>query len=73
MHLEIHRNKLQRIYGRHDLHFITFSCHRRMPLLGRPVTRDLFEGILGEEIERFRCGLAGYVVMPRDFAGEKQI
>ena len=25
---------LKRYYGRNDLHFLTFSCYRRLPLLG---------------------------------------
>src|SRR5690242_16390708 len=27
------KNKLKRYYGRKDLHFITFSCYQRKPLL----------------------------------------
>ncbi len=36
------RNPLQRHYGRGDLHFITFSCYRRRPYLGRARARDRF-------------------------------
>jgi hypothetical protein len=28
------RNKLRRYYGRGELHFLTFSCYRLLPLLG---------------------------------------
>ena len=46
------------------LHFITFSCFRRMNLLDSPVARDTFE----RELERVRrwygCFVTGYVVMP---------
>ncbi len=44
--------------------FLTFSCHRREQLLGRPEWRDLFAGSLARA--RDRCGfeLVGWVVMP---------
>src|ERR1700722_8795979 len=46
------------------LHFITFSCYRRMKLLDSPAARDTFE----RELERVRrwygCFVTGYVVMP---------
>lgn len=46
------------------LHFITFSCHERRPLLDSPGAREIFE----QELERVRgwygCPIAGYVVMP---------
>ena len=46
------------------LHFITFSCYRRMKLLGVAQAREIFE----EELERVRrwygCFITGYVVMP---------
>jgi len=55
---------LKRYQHTHDLHFITFSCYRRQPLLGSPRTRNLFETAL----ERTRLGyqffVTGYVVMP---------
>jgi hypothetical protein len=36
------RNPLRRLYGRGDLHFITFSCYRRRPFLGTPRARHRF-------------------------------
>jgi putative transposase len=46
------------------LHFITFSCYRRMKLLDFVPARDRFE----QELERVRrwygCFVTGYVVMP---------
>ena len=36
------RNSLRRYYGRGDLHFVTFSCYRRSPLLGAGRARDHF-------------------------------
>ena len=32
---------LKRYYGTGALHFITWSCYRRRPLLGNPARRDL--------------------------------
>jgi putative transposase len=55
---------LKRYQQTHDLHFVTFSCYRREPLLASAPARDLFERAL----ERSRLGygfyVIGYVVMP---------
>ena len=58
------RNSLRRYYGRGDLHFITFSCYRRRPLLGTAQARDRFVKILDEVRCRHAFRLIGYVVMP---------
>ena len=58
------RNRLQRLYGRGDLHFITFSCYRRRPLLGTPRARYQFVKILDQVRSRHHMQLIGYVVMP---------
>jgi REP-associated tyrosine transposase len=55
---------LKRRYGRGDLHFLTFSCYRRLPLLGSAPARNLFLQTLGEIRERYQFRLVGYVVMP---------
>jgi hypothetical protein len=56
--------KPKRYQHQHCLHFITFSCYRRMPLLDRAAARETFE----RELERVRrwygCYISGYVVMP---------
>ena len=57
-------NKLIRIYGRGHLHFITFSCYRRLPLLRSVRARNAFVQILGEVRDRYGFSLVGYVVMP---------
>ena len=57
-------NKLIRIYGRGHLHFVTFSCYRRMPLLRSVRARNVFVQILGEVRDRYGFSLVGYVVMP---------
>jgi len=56
--------KLKRYYGRGDLHFITFSCYRRLALLGTVRARNTFVRALREVRAKYRCALAGYVVMP---------
>jgi len=58
------RNPLRRHYGRGDLHFITFSCYRRLPLLGTARARNRFVRILEEVRLRHAFKLIGYVVMP---------
>ncbi len=55
---------LKRYYGRGHLHFMTFSCYRRLPLLGSVGARKLFVQALREIRERYGFRLVGYVVMP---------
>jgi len=53
-----------RYQDQHCLHFITFSCYHRMPLLDSLAAKETFEA----ELERVRawygCYITGYVVMP---------
>jgi len=58
------KNKLKRYNGRRDLHFITFSCYERRPLLGPVRAKNLFVKILGEVRERHGFKLVGFVLMP---------
>ncbi|MFY9805126.1 MAG: transposase [Candidatus Acidiferrales bacterium] len=58
------RNKLERRYGRQQLHFITCSCHGRRPLLRTARRRDVFLKVLDEVRTRYQFWLIGYVVMP---------
>jgi putative transposase len=55
---------LKRYYGRGDLHFLTFSCYRRLPLLGTMRARNVFVDALRKMRQRYRFLLVGYVVMP---------
>jgi putative transposase len=55
---------LKRYYGRGHQHFITFSCYRRLPLLGRARARNLFVKVLGEVRAQYEFALLGFVVMP---------
>ena len=56
--------QLKRIYGFGHLHFLTFSCYHRLPLLGSAQARNLFVQVLGKVREEYGFKLAGYVVMP---------
>jgi putative transposase len=55
---------LIRHYGRGHLHFITFTCYRRLPLLRSVRARNAFVQILGQVRDRYSFRLVGYVVMP---------
>jgi REP element-mobilizing transposase RayT len=57
-------HKLQRIYEPTHLHFITFSCYRRLPLLRRARRRDAMLRVVEEVRERYRFPIVGYVLMP---------
>jgi putative transposase len=57
-------HKLIRHYRRGYLHFITFTCYRRLPLLLSIRARNAFVQILGETRDRYGFSLVGYVVMP---------
>ncbi len=58
---------LERFYGSGDLHFITTSCYRRLPLLGTPWRRDLFLQVLEQVRQRYQFVIVAYVVMPEHF------
>ena len=51
-------------YGKGHLHFITFSCYRRLPLLKTARARDIFVKELGKVRDEVEFRLLGYVVMP---------
>jgi len=56
--------KLKRYYGRNDLHFMTFSCYRRLPFLLKATARALLVRELARVRREFHFLLVGYVVMP---------
>ena len=58
------RHNLHRYYGAGHLHFITWSCYRRQPLLGTARRRDLFLKVFEEVRRRYAFVVIGYVVMP---------
>src|SRR5947199_10583146 len=49
---------LKRFQQARCVHFLTFSCYRRAPLLGTPRSRDIFE----QTLERTRHWYCFYVV-----------
>jgi putative transposase len=55
---------LRRYYETGGLHFITWSCREREPLLGKSGRRDLLLKVLEQMRNRYRFGVVGYVVMP---------
>ena len=55
---------LQRIQQAKRLHFITFSCHHRDPLLADPHACDVFEQTLERVRQWYGFFVCGYVIMP---------
>jgi len=55
---------LHRSYGGDHLHFITWSCYRRLPFLSSARSRDRLLAILEQTRGRYRFVVVGYVVMP---------
>src|SRR6266571_6456648 len=56
--------RLRRYYGKGHLHFVTFSCYRRLPLLKTVRARDILVKELGKVRDETGFRLLGYVVMP---------
>src|SRR5439155_6059626 len=55
---------LKRFQQTRNLHFITFSCYHRAPLLGTPEARRVFEQTLEKVRQWYALYVTGYVVMP---------
>lgn len=55
---------LKRYQQSGDFHFVTFSCHRRRPLLASPEARSVFEQTLEQVRRAYGLIVCGYVVMP---------
>lgn len=55
---------LHRFQNTGQLHFLTFSCYHRLPYLGDPRNRDLFEEALSRIRGRYSWAILGYFVMP---------
>jgi REP element-mobilizing transposase RayT len=53
-----------RYQNQHCLHFITFSCYHRMPLLDSSTAKEAFERTLERVRVWYACYITGYVVMP---------
>jgi putative transposase len=55
---------LKRYYGSGHLHYITFSCFQRRPVLGSARRRDLCLEMLEQTRRSYRFVVVAYVVMP---------
>jgi putative transposase len=55
---------LKRYYGKGELHFVTFSCYRRLPFLGSRDAKNQFVEELARVRREYGFRLIGYVVMP---------
>lgn len=57
-------DKLERFQHSGGFHFLTFSCHARLPYLASAAASDLFEHTLEAMRRRYVFHVFGYVVMP---------
>jgi putative transposase len=55
---------LKRFQEARSLHFVTFSCYGRAPLLGAAHARDIFEQTFEQTRRWYGFYISGYVVMP---------
>jgi putative transposase len=55
---------LKRYQETGDLHYVTFSCYRRLPYLATPHARSTFEEVLEITRRRHNLWINAYVVMP---------
>ncbi len=55
---------LKRYQQARKLHFVTFSCYRRQPLLASARAKRLFEVALERARRQYRFFVTGYVIMP---------
>jgi putative transposase len=55
---------LKRFQKAETLHFITFSCFHRLPLLDAPGTRETVEAVLEQARARHQVRVYAYVLMP---------
>jgi putative transposase len=55
---------LKRFQEARCLHFVTFSCYQRAPLLGTAQARNIFEQTFEQTRQWYGFYVAGYVVMP---------
>ncbi len=55
---------LKRFQKAEALHFITFSCFHRLPLLEAPAAKETFEFVLEQTRSRHQARVYAYVLMP---------
>lgn len=56
--------ELKRFQKAEALHFITFSCFQRLPLLEAAVAMETVEGVLEQTRARHQARICAYVLMP---------
>jgi REP-associated tyrosine transposase len=59
-----HRKRVRHFDEPGDFHELTFSCHRRLPLLTNDVWRDMLGVSIARAVERHGYRLAAFVFMP---------
>ena len=59
-----HRKTIRRFHEPGDLHELTFSCYRRMPLLTNDVWRELLCRSIDKAITRWNFRRVAFVLMP---------
>jgi putative transposase len=57
-------SRLKRFQQTKDIHFLTFSCHGRLPYFATPAVCELFEHSLEQIRRRYVFHVFGYVIMP---------
>jgi putative transposase len=57
-------SKLKRYQEAGDFHFLTFSCHDRLPYFANATACNLFERVLEQTRQRYVFYVFGYIVMP---------
>ena len=55
---------LKRFQKAEALHFITFSCHHRLPFLDAPDPKNIVEAVLEQTRARHQARVYAYVLMP---------
>jgi putative transposase len=55
---------LKRYQQPRDLHFVTFSCYRRQPLLASACAKRWFQAALEQARRQYDFYVVGYVIMP---------
>lgn len=63
-HAGPHRKRVQHVHEPGDVHELTFSCYRRMPLLTNDTWRNLLCEAIDRAVERHDFRLYAFVLMP---------
>ena len=63
---------LKRYQKAETLHFITFSCFRRLPLLEAIEAAETIEAVLEQTRARHQARIYAYVLMPEPYSHARQ-